>query len=219
MRVPVSARGLAFAALLLCLAGCAGAHVSDIASTRAVGPPPREILVDVETGPARNAAEAEDEQAAARQLRSDLMRCLVKAGLAAQPAAPGLSVPGAVRLHVALTRVDPGSRAKRLVIGFGAGRARLEARAELLPAGSAAAMPLTAFDTSSDTGMKPGLILPGGIALATGNAIHMAVGGGINLALNLQGGLAQTSAHTATAILDELRIYYRGAGWSWPGTA
>lgn len=219
MRAPLSLRGLALAALLLCLAGCAGTQVSNVASIRAVGPPPRAILVDVETGPARNAAEAGAEQSAARQLQADLLHRLAKAGIAAQPAAPGAMRPGAMRLHVALTRVDPGSRAERLVIGFGAGRARLEARAELWPAGAVAAMPLTAFDTSSDTGIKPGLILPGGVALATGNALHMAIGGGIDLAFNVQGGLARTSAHTATAILGELRTYYRGAGWPWPGTA
>ena len=62
------------------------------------------------------------------------------------------------------------------------------------------------LNTYSDSGFKPGLLLPGGIALATGNAAHLAIAGGLDVAFNVRGGLQQPVKHTSSAIVPTLVI-------------
>ena len=203
--------------LLIALAGCAGARVSNIASARAAGPAPSELLVAVDAASAPDDTQAQAAHRIAADLQADLVQRLARAKVTAEPFVPATEHPGAAVLHVTIVRADPGSLAKRLVVGFGFGRATLQARAELQEASPSGVASLTAFDTSSDSGIKPGLILPGGVALATGNAVHLAIGGGIDIATNLRGGLARPTTRTASAIVTQLRQYYASAGWQWPG--
>lgn len=200
---------------MLVLAGCAGAHVSHLAAAppAVASPAPSVVLVAVDSAASGKAPDAEAARHLAAELRRDLLHRLGKAGIAALPYGAVPPPQGALLLHVTLTRVEPGSAAERLVLGFGAGRARLDARAELRPVAGNTAMPVARFDTASDTGVRPGLILPGGIALATGNALHLAIGGGVDLALNLRGGLDRTSASTALVIVGQVKRAYQAAGW------
>ncbi|MCB8881895.1 DUF4410 domain-containing protein [Acidisoma cellulosilytica] len=201
---------------LFLLSSCAGAHVSNIASVSTTTPAPSEILVAVDTAPMPNADQTRAAAAVAPQLQAAVVRRLGKAHIAAIPYTAGSARPGAAVLHVSIQQADPGSRAERFLIGFGMGSAKLEARADLETTLPSAHSSLTAFDTASDTGIKPGLILPGGIALATGNLIHLAIGGGIDVVTNLNGGLSKPTNSTATAIVKQLHRYYRSAGWVWP---
>ncbi len=209
-------RLLASFVLVALLAGCAGAQVTGVVATRAVTPPPVVIAVAVDTSPMIDAAQTETAQHVAQELQGQLVRRLQQAGLAAMPAMVGTRPPGTALLHVAIVEADAGNRLERFVIGFGAGRATLQARADFEGAGPAA---MTEFDTASDTGRKPGLILPGGVALATRNLVHLAIGGGIDVALQLRDGMDQPVKGTAAAIVKQLRKYYTAAGWRWPGDA
>lgn len=197
--------------VLLALAGCAGAHVSDIAAAAQPGQPPSEILVSVAPQPG-DPAVAQD---VAVKLQSDLIHRLAQTHVAAEPLAPGAGEAGAAILHVSIVRADPGNPAERLIVGFGLGSAQLAAQVELENPGASGGASL-AFSTSSSSGFKPGLILPGGIALATGSALHFAIGGGIDLATNIRGGLDRPTAQTASAIVGQLKKYYASAGWRWP---
>jgi len=129
---------------------------------------------------------------------------------------PGTHRPGAAVLNVSVVAADPGSLVERFVVGFGAGRAQLAVKADFESTDSAGAHAMTAFDTSSDSGYKPGIILPGGIALATRNIIHLAIGGGIDVAANVNSGLGGPVGKTASAIVSQLRKYYMSVGWHWP---
>src|SRR5262249_18088242 len=104
----------------------------------------------------------------------------------------------------------------RMVIGLGAGRAELQASAELWTPSAAGIGPLMTFNTSSNSGRGPGLIVPGGVALATGAAVHLAIGGGIDLAQNADGGLDRRLKGTARTIVDQVKKYYGSVGWYWP---
>ena len=203
----------AAALAVFALAACAGASVTSVSEAAAHAPPPREILVEVDAPPPAPA----DDRATARSIGSALGRDLVKqldaAHLAASERPPGTLARGDAVLHVDVTLADEGSRLKRVVIGFGAGRARLTATASLE---SAAGASLTRFDTASDSGMKPGLLLPGAVAGATGNLIHLAIGGGVDVAMNMRDGLAAPTQHTAGAIVKQLKTYYAAVGWPWP---
>lgn len=201
---------------LLALAGCAGARVSNIATSTVPGAPPTEILVAVDASQTADSAQSKVAAQVAGKLQSSLVDRLIHSRVTAEPFIAQTSHPGAAILHVSIVQADPGSFIERFTIGFGLGRAKLQARAELERADGDGAPALTAFDTASDSGMKPGLILPGGIALATGNAVHLAIGGGIDVAMNLRGGLARPTTSTASAIVAQLKKYYIAEGWDWP---
>ena len=209
-------RMTAAAVLLAALAGCARTHVDSVTSTTATAAAPSEILVDVTVAPMADSDDAKAAQDVGAQLRAGLVQRLTEARVIAEPFVPGTSHPGSAVLHVSVVEADPGSLVERFIIGFGAGRARLQAKADLESSDTPAAYSLTAFNTSSDSGYKPGLILPGGIALATRNVIHLAIGGGIDVALNISDGLDRQTSGAASAIVDQLKKYYASVGWHWP---
>jgi len=199
---------------LTALAGCAGAKVSNVATSTIAGPSPSEILVAVDTTQMADSAQSNAAAQVATKLQSALVERLIHSRVTAEPFIAQTNHPGAAILHVSVVQADPGNFIERVTVGFGLGRAKLQARAELQQANGSGAPTLTAFDTAS--GMKPGLILPGGIALATGNAIHLAIGGGIDMATNLNGGLARPTTGTASAIVAQLKKCYIAEGWHWP---
>ena len=214
MRSPVRIGGAI--ALAVALAGCTHARATNVASSYAASPPPSEILVSVAAYPSAS-ANAEDSQVAAKvaaNLQTDLVREFAEAGITAEPYGPGTIHPGAVVLRATITDADPGNAIRRFVIGFGAGKARLEVAADLENGDAGDARTMTSFDTSSDTGHKPGMIMPAGIALATRNYIHLAIGGGLKVATSFNDGLGKPTDDTAKAIVAQVKQYYTSIGSS-----
>jgi hypothetical protein len=207
---------LGVGAIVLMLAGCAGAKVTDVASAMPSLAPPSEVFVAAGAAPTRQHSRAAIADKVAANLQSELVKRLTKNGIRAEPYRPGTIYPGAAVLEVTVLDADPGNMAERFMIGFGLGKAKLLVKADLVNGETAGSSSEVAFNTSSDSGIKPGLILPGGIALATGNAIHLAVGGAIDVATNINGGLSRPTARTATAIIGQLKTYYASVGWQWP---
>jgi hypothetical protein len=204
------------ATMLAALAGCATARVSETESVRPQGTQPVEVLVDVGTQPFTDPAEANAAQAVRADLQADLLNELTAARVFAEPLSPATQHADVAVLHVTITEADPGNAVKRLIIGLGAGRAELQAIAELRMPSVAGDSPLLAFDTSSDSGKKPGLVVPGGVALATGKVVHLAIGGGLVLATNTHGGFERPLKATARTMVDQLKKYYESVGWYWP---
>jgi len=200
------------------LAGCATAHVDSTTYSSPGSTRPVEILVDVGTAAFKDVAQANAAETVRTGLQADLLKELTADRVFAEPLTAGTQHPGAAILHVMITEAAPGNAVKRLVIGMGAGRAELQAAAELRIPSAAGDSPLVTFNTSSDSGMKPGLIVPGGIALATGKAVHLAIAGGIDLALNAQGGFDRPLKATARTMVDQVKKYYGSVGWYWPTT-
>jgi hypothetical protein len=124
-------------------------------------------------------------------------------------------------LRVSIREAEPGSVLERFVVGFGAGRAELLARAAFERRDGPVKVSMTAFNTSSGSGFKPVILLSGAIALATRNvvrlAIHVAVSSGVVVVTNLRGGLEQPVRATTTIIVSQLEKYYATEGWIWPG--
>ena len=208
--------GLAVAVMVAMLTGCTSARVAETARTDPTGTRPLEILVDVSATPPSDAKRAKVVQDVSSTLQSSLVKELTAAHITAEVFVPGAPHPGAAVLHVIVTEASPGSTLERFVVGFGVGRAELNATADLRVGDATGTLPLTAFNTYSDSGFKPGLLLPGGIALATGDAAHLAIAGGLDVAFNVRGGLQQPMKHTSSAIVKQLKKYYGSVGWSWP---
>jgi hypothetical protein len=212
----VAAMALTFGSCAAILAGCASADVTGIASTNISTPRPGEILVDVR--PALKTGDPNADLAAdvSRKLQSALIKKLTKAGATAEANAPGVARAGAATLHVAITGAIAGNTAERILIGFGAGQAKLQASAELENGRAGPGQSMTNFVISGDSGYKPGMIVPGVVSAATGNVIHLAIGGGIKLATSVHGGMSVVVDETAAAIVGQLEKYYEEVGWSWP---
>jgi hypothetical protein len=198
------------------LAGCATAHVASIASTNTSTPRPAEIVVDVRPAPNRSNPGAEVAAEVSAKLQSALIQKLTKAGIAAEAYAPGMARAGAATLHVAVTGAVPGNTAERILIGFGIGQAKLQASAELETGKAASGQSMTNFVISSNSGYKPGMIMPAVIAAGTGNVLHFAIGGGIKLVTSVHGGMSAVVDETTTAVAGQLEKYYIQVGWIWP---
>ena len=204
--------------LLLMLGACTGARVSDV-QYGAVQPyrQPTQIVVRAGVTETPTGVSSAEAQGAATQLAQAVASDLCHAGVPAGPSAGMAAPPGAAILDIGLTQFDQGNALARIVIGLGAGRSSLQARARLLVPGTNAADPVVAFDTAADSGRKPGLIVPAGIGFAAGNAVRAAIAGGAGLALNLKGGSSTDVQHTASAITWQVRDYFNDVGWSqWP---
>lgn len=180
-------------------------------------PQPRELLLDVMGTPDISGSYSALQQATIASLEKELTEELKNSKLLVRIASTGGDGSGATVLRVIVTAADPGDAAKRLIIGFGAGRAEVQVRADLEQVGSRSdRRELVAFTTYSDTGHKPGLLLPGGAALATGDVVHLAVGGSLVVVGNTRSGLNQPIHRTARAIVAQLKAFYAAAGWIWP---
>jgi hypothetical protein len=199
-------------AMLLPLAACAGGRVDHVALAPIHAPAPAAFRIDVSLAPDLRAVPAAGR--VAETLQAGLIKRYGKAGFSATAAMDGAAGPGIATVHVRISRADPGNPIKRLVIGFGAGRSSLRTDTSLdLPGDSGAAL---TFSSATDSGRKPGMILPGGIAAATGNLVHLAIGGGLDLALIGRSSLARNADRSAKLIVDQTHNLYRTAGWRWP---
>ena len=200
---------------LLGLAGCAGAHVTQIKEAMALQSPVRVI---VQTSFAQGKTEpTPDMLEAARALQSDVLKALTKAhipvGVVATPVPPAAMPSSGVVLDMHIVSVDPGDLAERLALGFGLGRSKLLVKVRLIDGRHSPFATLLTFDVASDSGRGPGLILPAGVAVGTANAVGFAIGGGTGLLLNVQNGPGQDAAHTAAAITIRLSAYFAHTGW------
>ncbi|WP_225767725.1 DUF4410 domain-containing protein [Inquilinus sp. Marseille-Q2685] len=207
--------------LTLLLAACGGARVSDI-QYGAVQPArqPEQVLVRASVAETPGEAASAEAEEAARSLARQIASDLCNSGVPAEPIGHGASPVSAAILDISLTQLDQGSTLQRIVVGFGMGQSKLQAAVKLVLPDLMAPEPAVAFDTSADSGHKPGLLLPAGVGYATGNIVRSAIAGGAGLALNLRGGSSADIEHAASAITEQVQDYFQDVGWSqWPPAA
>lgn len=216
--MPKSLKTALLGLAVLTLTGCAHTQMSALSHTGASAgaPAPEQILVEISTAPQGSAAEATDVNNAAAGMQTALLQKLAKQHVAAAIYNPALDQPGVLVLHAVIASADPGSAAARLAVGFGAGASQLQMNVFVRPGGAAPGSE-QAFNLSSKSGAKPGLILPAGIAIITHNPWHMAIGGAIDLATSRRTGVSPAEASAAAKVVEQLKGYYAAQGWSWPG--
>nr|WP_278986197.1 DUF4410 domain-containing protein [Sphingobium yanoikuyae] len=204
---------LALGGILFLLSGCASVAVRDIRMTAAhQRPAPGALAVHVAL--AQDIQADPDAAKAALRLQACLVEAYRDAGLFASVASSGAPSAGDAMIRVRIIRADRGSQAERLLIGFGAGRSALLTKASFEVAGQAGAA--MTFSASAKDGRKPGVILPGGVAMATGELSRLAIGGGLGLLMESRSGLDRGAKRSAAAIIKQTRLLYRASGWTWP---
>ncbi len=158
------------------------------------------------------AAIAADVQSA---MAEGIIRALDADGIAAVPAAQAQARPGDLLVLGGIDRIDEGNRTRRLVIGFGAGRSVVTARASLyavVPGGPPDL--LRTFEGRSDSGRKPGLAI--GAAGSAGDAGPAL--GAASATLGVTGEarrapVAREAGKIGDAIGQEIAAYAAEHGW------
>ncbi len=207
--------------------GCASASVEPGQRAPDDLPKPIAILVyDFSVDPAdlegsersaepASAEEIELGRATAAALSEQLVAKLREKGIDARRASGITHTP----LYAALIKgqfldIDKGSRLKRVVIGFGAGSSKLEARVQayqVLPDGTRRIAEAEAVSTGSK---MPGMAVPVGVGAAAGTAlVSVAVSGGMNIAKEVRGGMDADAGRMADQIAERIIAYYERHGW------
>jgi hypothetical protein len=197
---------------LLLLPACAGTAVHDLSMAPARSQQiPGAIGVRVTLAP--DIRSDPDAGRAAHRLLAELVKAYRKAGLPASVTTDG-QPPRRSHGKSPDRPGGPGNSAERLLIGFGAGRSALLTKASFDIAGQAG--PAMSFSATAKDGRKPGLIVPGAVAAATGELSRLAIGGGVGLLVGRRSGLDGGAKRSAALIVKQTRQFYRASGWPWP---
>jgi Domain of unknown function (DUF4410) len=199
----------------LSLAACAGTRVNDLVATATPSPiplaAPHTVEVQVSGGEdasqfsARHAGTPADEAEAVAGLSAGLASLLAERGLTAATAGQS---PDLI-LRCVVTDARSGSKLKRIVIGLGAGQARLQLQVSLIDP-RINQQPVLSFETVSTTGKSPGAAIPVGPGGAIG-----AVGGAYGLYKGSKAGLPLEEVQTQKKIDGQLKTYFAAKGWTY----
>jgi hypothetical protein len=110
--------------------------------------------------------------------------------------------------------VDEGDRAKRMVIGFGAGSSELVARVQAYQATETGLRRIAEAEAEASGSKKPGMVIPVGVGAAAGTAATSAViSGGMNVTTEVRGGLEADAGRLAEKIAERAEAFYQRQGW------
>ncbi len=218
-------------------AGCAQTNVSERESTstsEVILKPSRVIVYDFASTPTavppdsaiaglyrqRTTPQTPDEIELGRRLGARISARLVEElnenGIAATAAATGpVPHPGDAVIRGEFVTIDKGSRTKRMLIGFGAGAARLETLVEGYVVTTGGLVPLGSAQIETTGGKMPGMLVPIGAGAAVGNvATSAAVSGAGNVLQELgPEGLDAAAKRTAKEIAKVIVKAYKERGW------
>ncbi len=221
-------------ALLIAFAlGCAGSNVRQTATaTNQPIPRPGVVLVyDFAVGPndlvvdtlgyqfkseSTKRTEGEKEAyATADSLSEQLVEKLTKRGIPAERASDDRVPPmNAIVLRGQFLTIDPGSRVKRMVIGFGAGSTRLEVHAQAYQATERGLVRLAAAEIDSHGSKMPGMAVPVAGGAVVGSAATSAViSGGMAIVRETRGAMYDDAGRIADEIAERAEAFYKRQGW------
>ena len=224
-------------ALLACLIG--PAHADNTGQPVPMASPARPIrilvvdagaspnIVQLDTSPGvaaqRNAAgitplQAADQDILAVQtaLSDTLVKNIQAMGLPAERVPAGTSPgPGELAVTTQITAIQEGSRARRTVIGLGAGKDSVQASALLLRGTGAAPEMLRSFTASANSGRMPGMGI--GIAATGVKSATTALSGAAHGVSELDNSpVAKDAAKLANHLSTSLGQYFAAQNWIAP---
>jgi hypothetical protein len=154
---------------------------------------------------------------AANRLTADLATEISKLGLPAQPATRDTYVPpNSLLIAGYFVDVDEGNRAERLVIGFGAGKSKIDTQVQVLQPSGGTYRTVLEFKTHADSGDMPGAA----VTMGAGAAAQGAVTGGMaaaNVAFGgakaYRSGIDSMIDRTADRATEYLSQFFAREGW------
>ena len=105
--------------------------------------------------------------------------------------------------------IDEGSRAKRMIIGFGAGSSKLRARVQAYQATQHGLRRLAEAEAEASGSKMPGMAIPvaGGAAMGTA-ATSAIISGGMNIAKETRGAMNPDAERMAKKIAERAKAFY-----------
>ncbi len=223
---------------LAVLVGCASGETTQrqsYAAQERIPRPGRIIVYDINATPSdvpataaitgsysqRQSPQTAQEIQVARQLgdrvAANLVRKILDMGMPAQRAGHGPPPQlGDVVITGEFISIEEGDRAKRIFIGFGKGSSELRTHVAGYLVTFAGYRLLGARKVATAGGKKPGLIVPGIVAVATGSPVGLIVRSVIGIKDEKKKGsetLEGAAKRTADEVAKELKAAFRKQGW------
>jgi hypothetical protein len=168
----------------------------------------------------RAAPQSEKELALGRRLgeltAAYLVDALSKAGVPAINGSTGvLPRVGDGVIRGEFVTIDEGSRTKRMLIGFGAGSAKLQTLVEAYEVTPAGLVPLGSAQVDTAGGKMPGILVPLGVGAAAGTAATSAAIAGTSNVLQERGpeSIQGAAKRTAERIAKIIVARWKERGW------
>ena len=223
---------------LVVLVGCASSQTAQrqsYAAQEQIPRPGRIIVYDISATPSdipataaitgsysqRQSPQTADEIRVGRQLgnlvAANLVRKILDMGMPAQRAGHGPPPQlGDVLITGQFISIEEGDRAKRVFIGFGKGSGELLTHIEGYLVARDGHRLLGLRQVATSGGKKPGLIVPGIVAVATKSPVGLIVRSAISVKDEKKGGaetLEGAAKRTADEMAKELKTIFRQQGW------
>jgi hypothetical protein len=160
---------------------------------------------------------------AAQNLSADLVKRLQELGFNAENLPRGTPPGGnTMTINGQFLSADEGNRARRLIIGFGAGASKLDTQVTVSQVSSTGMVnQLLSFTTHADSGKMPGaaVTMGAGAAAQGASAATMAAGAATGAAKTYGSMLSTLSNNTSKQITAYLSQYFLAQGWISPDQA
>jgi hypothetical protein len=232
-------RRVATAAMLLAMSACAPTKIGPSQSYQGSSLPRPDIVIvsdfvaapgkvkldsglgarlrDLASDTSPQAQQTEDARKVTAAISKVLLEEIRKLGLPAVQSSDPAAQAGANRLLVSgqILSIDEGNRTRRNLIGLGAGKSEVQARADIYYAANGAApIEVESFVATAESSRKPGAAETMGVGAATGRvAESAAVGVGTDLAPALSGDVEADGERMAKAIAKQLAPFFANQGW------
>lgn len=210
---------LVLSLLVSLVAGCAGASARQTREYVKAGtlPRPPVLLVhDFAVAPpdAPSSKEINQNRAVSRYFSEQVVAKLRERGIHAQRATASTTVPlHAIVVKGQFVTIDEGSRAKRMLIGFGAGSTELRARAQVYQMTESGLRLISEGEGGAHGSKMPGVAGPAAVAGATGQVAGVAIAGGMSVAREVKAELRPDVERLAEQFAERAVASYKRQGW------
>lgn len=210
---------LALSLVLGVVMGCASA------TTQRTGPPVKEgtlprppvlLIYDFAVAPddAPPSAEIERGRAIARSFSEEVVRKLEAVGIPAQRATASTTVP----LHALVVKgqfetIEEGSRARRMLVGFGSGSTMLQVQVQAYQMMENGLQRISEVEGRARGSRMPGMAVPMGVAAATGNVAPLLIQGVLGTVRETRGGIQADVNRLAEQFAYKAVAFYHRQGW------
>ena len=212
VRGSLTSRG---AALLigLVVAGCATAgsqQTQQHVDPRQLPKPGVILVYDFETG----TPPTQQDRAVASGFSEQLVDALKARGINARRANPSTQTP----MHAFLAKgqfvsIEKGSRGQRVLIGFGAGKEKINVRVQMYQVTPQGPRPLSEGTAQAEGGKTPGMATSAVVTVATGNPVGLIIGGLLNIKREAGDPLKDDIKRLAKELAKRAEAFYKRRGW------
>lgn len=199
--------------------GCAGAttqRTGQVVKKGSLARPPVMLVYDFAVAPddAPPSLEIARAQDVAKSFSEEVVRKLEAVGITAQRATDSTPAP----LHALVVKgqfvtIQEGSRAQRVVVGFGAGSTMLQVEVQLYQMTGSGLQRISEAEGEARGSRMPGVALPAGAAAATGFLVPLFVKGGLTTVREIGGDIQADIDRLAERFAYKAVAFYHRQGW------